>query len=191
MGSVRNSCRAPLMGVRRRISLGALGILVVLVTGVISLFALHYAQQQQEAVFQRLRELRVASELATDAQIAFKLQVQEWKNTLLRGGDPQLHKHHRAAMAAQGKVVQDKLGALIEARDDPALAEAASAARAAHQTLLITYQQALERFDDGGRAEFGLADAAVRGIDRPFDVELDLLAERLRAAANHMEANAG
>ena len=175
-----------LVGWRGRLATGALGILVVVIAGLISLFALHYAQQQQQEMTERLRQLQEASESATDAQVAFKLQVQEWKNSLLRGGDLQEYEHYRGAMQEQAARVQANLAALAEGTDDPALVEEVAEALVVHQDLLRSYQEAFARFEAEGRQDPVQVDASVRGIDRPLDLELDSLAERLRTTVDEM-----
>ena len=165
-----------LTSLRGRLATGALGILVVVIAGLISLFALHHAHQQQQGVAERIRHLQEKSERATAAQVAFKLQVQEWKNSLLRGGDLQDYEHYRTAMAEQAATVQANLEAVTEGTDDPALKEEIARVLASHEVLLDHYREAFAHFEAGARREPLQIDARLRGIDRPLDGELDILA---------------
>ncbi|MEE7567027.1 methyl-accepting chemotaxis protein, partial [Xanthomonas sp. Kuri4-3] len=49
----------------------------------------------------------------------FRLQVQEWKNVLIRGRDPALLKKHLDAFETQGRKVQQGVQALAAALADP------------------------------------------------------------------------
>jgi len=56
--------------------------------------------------------LRAASSSALEVPVRFKLQVQEWKNVLLRGSAPEAFARYRDAMQAQAAAVDGALGSL-------------------------------------------------------------------------------
>ena len=97
--------------------------------------------------------------------VDFKTQVQEWKNTLLRGKDAkQLEKYwagfekHEARVAASARALMTSLPA-GEARD---IVEKFAKE---HQTMGAGYRRGLEAFKDAS-FEAAAGDAAVKGMDR-------------------------
>ncbi|WP_366554606.1 hypothetical protein [Aquibaculum sediminis] len=168
---------------RARLTIGALGILAILIAGIVALFSLYYADQGHRQTVQTLQDLDAASREAGAAQVAFKRQVQEWKNLLLRGHDAQDYARYRDAMQAQSERVEAALAALSRAPATPAaLTERASVARALHGRIQADYEAAAAAFEEAGRQNPVAVDARVRGVDRGLDQALDALAEQLRAA---------
>lgn len=168
---------------RARLTIGALGILAILVAGIIALFSLYYADQGHRQTVQTLQDLDAASRQAATAQVAFKRQVQEWKNLLLRGHDPQDHALYQDAMQAESARVDAALTTLVGAQATPPdLAEAAAAAHALHERIQADYDAAAAAFAATDRQNPVAVDARVRGVDRELDRALDALAEQLSAA---------
>ncbi|MCK9689195.1 methyl-accepting chemotaxis protein [Scleromatobacter humisilvae] len=100
-----------------------------------------------------------------DLLVSFKTQVQEWKDTLLRGKDPAKLDKHWSAFAKQEGAVEDKAKALLATLpqgDSRALVEQFSAA---HVKMGVDYRKGFDAFK---AAEFDstVGDAAVAGMDR-------------------------
>jgi methyl-accepting chemotaxis protein len=99
------------------------------------------------------------------AAVAFKQQVQEWKNVLLRGKDAQaLERHWKAFEEHEGDVGVE----LKEARSGTShdeLRETLGKAIAAHKAAGEGYRAGLEKFKASGNDPFA-GDKAVTGIDR-------------------------
>jgi methyl-accepting chemotaxis protein-1 (serine sensor receptor) len=109
---------------------------------------------------------RVADERSVAAmQGHFKTQVQEWKNTLLRGMDGALLDKHWQAFEREEKQVerlaqqlrQRPLGEAVTAKLDRFIA--------AHHQMARGYREGFDKFKATG-LEPSIGDAAVRGIDR-------------------------
>ncbi|NYZ12320.1 hypothetical protein HL658_07150 [Azospirillum sp. RWY-5-1] len=181
---------------RRRRPIAALGgalIAVFLVNGLIGLFAIQHERDSDMAEQAMEARLETALDTARTAQVAFKIQVQEWKNILLRGGDPVEFDRFLRRFEEQERAVARALATL---KDDAATLDidAATPERllADHATLAARYRGALPLFDRADPASVRAVDTAVRGIDRPLDQGIDGLAEALRrrAAAVRMEQQA-
>jgi methyl-accepting chemotaxis protein/methyl-accepting chemotaxis protein-1 (serine sensor receptor) len=171
--------------VRARLAIGTLGIFVVVVAGIVALFALYYANLQHRRSMEALHALERASTSATEAQVAFKLQVQEWKNTLLRGHDPADYERYRQAMLARSDEVRAALTALAESGPgDENLPARIQEILETHAAMVERYRETLAVFEAGGRKDPRAADVLVRGIDRPIDQALDSLAEQFRAQSD-------
>ncbi|HSV72012.1 MAG TPA: methyl-accepting chemotaxis protein [Methylibium sp.] len=116
----------------------------------------------------------------THASLAFKVQVQEWKNTLLRGKDPkQLDKYWSAFQKQEAKVA-DATRHIIEvlpAGEGRTLLEKFAAA---HREMGAGYRKGYEAFV-AAKHEPSVGDGAVTGMDRAPSKLLDQAAEQIRA----------
>ncbi len=96
----------------------------------------------------------------------FKTQVQEWKNTLLRGHVVQDRERHWAAFMDREREVGEEARALLAGLEHEAEAKALMASFIkAHEEMGGRYRQAYAQF---GAASFDpvVGDKAVRGLDR-------------------------
>ncbi|MFL6627493.1 MAG: methyl-accepting chemotaxis protein, partial [Vitreoscilla sp.] len=115
-------------------------------------------------------EVDVAGQHAHERDVAellvnFKTQVQEWKDTLLRGKDPAKLDKHWGAFAKREEAVDDKAKALLAtlpAGESRTLVEQFSAA---HVKMGVDYRKGFAAFKDAG-FEPAAGDAAVAGMDR-------------------------
>jgi len=139
-----------------------------------------YSLNQSIAVYETEVGAEHAHERAiADVLITFKTQVQEWKDTLLRGKDPAMLDKHWSAFARQDAAVDDAARALLAtlpAGDSRALVEQFAAA---HTQMGAGYRKGFDAFK---AADFDSAtgDAAVAGVDREPS---RLLAEAARKIA--------
>lgn len=90
---------------------GLLGVVIV-TTALIGLFGLHYAHKGYKADMHRVEAMMIRLDEARGAQVHFKKQVQEWKNLLLRGGDPAEYRRYFDAFVAEEAEVVRHLGNL-------------------------------------------------------------------------------
>jgi len=124
------------------------------------------------------RQVRDAAD-ARRMQVAFKKQVQEWKDILLRGRDPRDRATHVAAFREQERAVRALQAKLRERVADPDAAVLLERFGAAHRTMGVRYDAALAAFTAADGRDPALADRMVRGQDRaPTDV-IDSLVGRL------------
>jgi methyl-accepting chemotaxis protein len=115
-------------------------------------------------------EVDVAAQQAHERDVAdllvnFKTQVQEWKDTLLRGRDPAKLEKHWGAFAKREAAVEDKAKALLAtlpAGESRTLVEQFSAA---HVKMGVDYRKGFDTFKDAG-FDPNAGDAAVAGMDR-------------------------
>jgi len=121
-----------------------------------------------------------ASRLIDSANVEFKIQVQEWKNVLLRGQDKENLNKYWGQFEEQERKVQDILGELVQlAADDAALKGQVERLRSEHQALGSNYRKGRDAFAAAnGDAKAG--DAAVKGIDRAASEQMSMLVTRLR-----------
>ncbi|MCZ2496161.1 HAMP domain-containing protein [Xylophilus sp. Kf1] len=121
-------------------------------------------------------------------QAEFKTQVQEWKNTLLRGADPKLlQTYWTAFQAAEAKVAagSSRLEASLAPGDARNLVVQF---RDAHARMGVGYRAGYQAFVDGGFVP-SVGDQSVRGMDREPTKLLDAAGDRI-AADSEAEAAA-
>ena len=100
-----------------------------------------------------------------DLLVSFKTQVQEWKDTLLRGKDPAKLEKHWGAFAKREAAVDEKARALLAtlpAGESRTLVEQFGAA---HVKMGVDYRKGFDAFKDAG-FDPTAGDTAVAGMDR-------------------------
>jgi hypothetical protein len=177
---------------RRRNLLGMTGFIVVLliVNGTIGWLGIRYAALANERGLATLETLTRAETTAREAQVEFKVQVQEWKNVLIRGHDARDHARHWEAFGAREAAVQRHLESLVPVADRIGSTRTeAEALQAAHRVLGVAYREALEAFRPVEDAlSLRTVDARVRGQDRALSDALDALADRARLESARVSA---
>jgi len=159
---------------------------VLVVVGVLSLFSIWSVNRAWNRGIAETEGLREAARLGTQAQVEFKIQVQEWKNILLRGAEAQELSHYQAAFHSRRErvdAVLKQLAGEISALALPGHARELYSLRQDFEALGAVYDQALvevlaER-DHLPLAEAGRIDREVRGIDRALEKRLDALGDTL------------
>jgi methyl-accepting chemotaxis protein len=165
---------------------GLVGLVAVLM-GIYSLLNVRSLRQGMERNRSGLEDARLMREAVDDArsaQVHFKVQVQEWKNILLRGSDPAARARHTEGFETASQQVQAGLDTLRQAlaRDGVETADVAALA-ASHAELGRRYQAALGRLGSGSAAEAQVVDSLVRGIDREPTEAFDAVVARVHGIA--------
>jgi methyl-accepting chemotaxis protein len=127
-----------------------------------------YSQQAKSADVPYRQAVAQVCADANRALVAFKLQVQEWKNILLRGNDAAKYDKHAAAFDQAEKTVQAQLKCATDLMRQLGLdAKAGEQAMQKHTALGVQYREALKKYDKANPRAGQVADFAVTGIDRP------------------------
>jgi methyl-accepting chemotaxis protein len=112
-------------------------------------------------------------------QVTFKKEVQEWKDILLRGDNPDDLKKYRKnffEMEAEVRQHAEDLKPLVK---DPAARDLLSKFLIAHEELGRGYRAALDEYTKGNGHDFKTADRMVRGQDRPPTDLIDQIVKAL------------
>ena len=121
-----------------------------------------------------------ASQLVDQANLQFKMQVQEWKDVLLRGKQPADRDKYWGQFEAQEGQVQDTLGRLSAMRDlDSTTRSQVDKLRAEHRALGVAYRKGRDALVAAG-GDPGAGDLAVKGVDRPASEQMSELVISLR-----------
>ncbi|MEO3959749.1 methyl-accepting chemotaxis protein [Chromobacterium piscinae] len=94
------------------------------------------------------------------ANLHFKVQVQDWKDVLLRGNNPADYQRYLAAFEAERAIVEQTL------------AQASAAVRDEHLRLTVRYRAALAAFRQEDPLSGQAVDKLVRGMDRAMTDQL-------------------
>lgn len=150
------------------------GLVVVGTVGMVSM----------KAADQHSQELIKGVENVTHMQVDFKTQVQEWKNTLLRGTDPAAYsKYWERFNSYSDKMAQDfkKVEAFYVAEGlDP---KPVSDLRSVYMEMITKYRAAMPQYDFSDFTSAQTVDAAVRGVDRQMVADLDALVKEIEMYA--------
>jgi len=159
------------------VRLGLLGLFffaALAITAFAGWRALDSSNTRSVAAMERSAAITQAVDTARSAQVRFKIEVQEWKDTLLRGNDrAQFDKYSKAFVeeSAGTQAELRKLDALLDklALKTPLVAEAIQT----QQELLGRYTSALEKYDTANPDSAHVVDALVKGIDREPTRKID------------------
>ena len=115
-----------------------------------------------------LRQTNAINVVALESD--FKKQVQEWKDTLLRGKKPEALNKHWSNFEKRESGVRDEAERLSRDIHDPKTAQLVQQFLSAHKTMGDAYRVAFEKFKQHN-FDSAVGDAAVAGMDRaPTDL---------------------
>jgi methyl-accepting chemotaxis protein len=154
---------------------------MVLVTAIT---CVHFMSNSVHAYRSLLEGPQYAAQLIDQANLQFKIQVQEWKNVLLRGSVVAVREKHWEQFENQERLVQATLTQL-KALDgiDASLTLHVETMRAEHQALGGAYRKALNSFL-AADYEPSAGDQAAKGIDRQASEQMNALVETLHQQSN-------
>ena len=154
-----------LFGLSWVFALGSATILISRLEGTASLYRSMFEQDVHFADSTRLM------------QVTFKKQVQEWKDALLRGYDPDALRKHREAFEDNERKVDQLAFKLTTQATDTRTQELLTQFAQAHSQMAAKYRTALAAFVEAKGETPRIADQMVKGQDRaPTDL-IDKLVE--------------
>ena len=168
---------------RSLIQFSSLLILTTLITGLSGLFAVWSLNRTHDRTEAQLVQIVGTIERGRAAQVQFKVQVQEWKNFLLRGESlADRDTYLRAFLDSEAKT--QAILADLSHRPDPVLnfhlAQSVNALIDEHKTLSQHYAGARSLMNEQ-HWNYAVMDRAVRGLDRPVNQHVDEFVEHVNA----------
>jgi methyl-accepting chemotaxis protein len=162
-------------------ALAAFLLLAMIAVSAQGLRALKDSATANAAATERNAQLEASVNAARVTQVSFKIQVQEWKNILLRGADADaFEKHlkefkemanHADAALLELKDIESKLG--LDASEVDELLKA-------HADLGNKYLTALKQYDQSAADSAHVVDGLVKGLDRALNTKLDAVVAATR-----------
>ncbi|OPY89166.1 MAG: Methyl-accepting chemotaxis protein CtpH [Syntrophaceae bacterium PtaU1.Bin231] len=174
------------ISIRRRVII-TVGIFTVL-TVVIGLYGVIAISETNSRLHRSVEEGQAmvrATDTARLAEVHFKMQVQEWKDLLLRGFDDDLYERHLRAFNDEDRRVSEYLATLADMAKTTGLSvpELASAVKN-HERLGNAYREALKKFHQPDPLSARRVDRSVRGIDREPTEQIDAIVASIKAQAD-------
>ena len=129
-----------------------------------------------------------ASQLVDQANLQFKIQVQEWKNVLLRGKQAADRDKFWGQFEDQERLVQDALGSLSAMKGlDSATRSQVDKLREEHRALGVAYRKGRDAFV-AASGDPVAGDQAVKGVDRAASEQMSELVSSLRKQSDQQSA---
>jgi methyl-accepting chemotaxis protein len=146
----------------------------------IALACFHFLSSNVQAYRGLLEGPLQGSQLIDQANLQFKVQVQEWKNVLLRGKQPADRDKFWGQFEEQERQVQATLARLGDVQGiDPALKSRIDRLKDEHRTLGTAYRKGRDAFV-AANADPVAGDQAVKGVDRAASEQMTELVTELR-----------
>ena len=156
MNSLTNSIRLQVLGI-----VGA-GILALSIAFAISMSGKNdIIEEYQSLVREDFSELQRVGNL----NLSFKIQVQEWKNTLLRGHDDEQREKYWGRFLKSADAISIELDSLLDAEISPELRTQLQEFQIAYPSMILAYKRGFAAYVDSNY-DHQVGDAAVQGIDR-------------------------
>ena len=115
------------------------------------------------------------------AQVDFKKQVQEWKDTLLRGYDSESFKKYYSQFTQEKDNVQGQLLNLKEDMKKQGMdTSSIDTLLNTHKDLYNKYNTAIQSYDSNNAESYRIVDGLVKGIDRKPTDDMDVLVKDIQ-----------
>jgi methyl-accepting chemotaxis protein len=173
---------------QRLIILALIALSALVVVGAFSMWQIARLSQRLDESITKHQQMIGAVEHARSAQVHFKIQVQEWKNILLRGRNLADFDKYLAGFDKEAKAVIEQLnalkavaqglGVLERLKIDDVLAEFAK--------LPVAYKAALTAYDRSSADPAGTVDKLVKGIDRAPTERIDGVVKEIQVIVGEL-----
>ena len=154
-----------------------------------ALFGVGTLRQSLDTYSTTVAEITDHERRVADLNLHFKTQVQEWKNTLLRGRQAEARDKHRAAFLKLEAEVQRHAEELLQHMPPGEARALMEKFSAAHAQMRTSYLAGYDAFAKSGFDPVA-GDAAVAGMDRAPTQLLVQAAEKVEALSKQIAADA-
>ncbi|KAB2920042.1 MAG: methyl-accepting chemotaxis protein [Dechloromonas sp.] len=166
-------------------------VLALLAVGLFSLAQAAKLNRELEQSIERSTAMIQAIDGARSAQVSFKIMVQEWKNTLLRGKDPESYTKHLKSFDDEAGRVREQLARVGQTAAGLGVAERLKLdeVTATFEQLAPRYHEAIRQFDRNAADPASTVDKLVRGIDRAPTKVIDDLVGEMQKISGELQAS--
>lgn len=160
----------------------AVALLALLSVGAFSFMQAHKLNDALNEAIARHALIVDTVDKARGAQVRFKTQVQEWKNILLRGKDPEAYAKHLKGFDDEERIVRQRLEQVKATAGRLGIADQLKidAVLATFEKLGPAYRDALQHYDRNAAAPAAAVDKRVRGLDRAPSAAIDELVKQIQ-----------
>ena len=156
---------------------------------VAALYGIYNLNQSLHAYANAVQSGHAQSAAASNLSLLFKTQVQEWKNTLLRGKDPQALDKYWSAHAKSEREVAEGAAQLREQLPTGEVRSLLEQFGTAHAALGQSYRKGFEAFKAAG-FDVSVGDKTVQGMDREPTKLIEAVSMKLAAQATAVAVQA-
>jgi diguanylate cyclase (GGDEF)-like protein len=161
---------------KRRLKYYGLITLIGAIILFLSLSFIRFYEANSTRYSDQIQQFQQSELVALNIQYSFKRQVQEWKNILIRGSDPEQYKKYQSQFIDEFEKTQNNAQKLIDIfAEENNITNIATAFQIKHRAILAEYQEALTVYKTTN-FDILAADNIVRGIDREPDELLSQIA---------------
>lgn len=167
--------------------LGLLSISTLVLLGLLSLNQLSNFHDDAIDNLNNIENNVEILEEISDAHVLFKIQVQEWKNVLIRGNDNEQYEKYSGRFVERSDEVQGLLEKAIQASEK--LGQDTSTIKKVkeeHAKLKDAYVNALKSFDATDELTGKKVDKLVSGVDRPASQGMSEIAINITTSFNNL-----
>ncbi|MBQ4848835.1 methyl-accepting chemotaxis protein [Pseudoalteromonas sp. MMG012] len=139
------------------------GMSIILIGALVTLFLVKNVAAELDSL--------INNELSTRQQVGlissqFKTQVQEWKNVLIRGSEPEQYEKYWLRFEKNEQLIQDNIKVLLDTHTLPdSIIHQLASFQKEHQKLGVLYRVGLNEYS-ASLFNTQIGDKAVKGIDR-------------------------
>lgn len=153
---------------------------ITLVVGLGGIYALYTEVGMVKGIRATLQSQNALVSSTKDAVIQFKMEVQAWKDILLRGNNPDYFTKYQKEFLDAGRKVDESLVHLQQMQNDAAMStQLVSDCIAAHQELDQKYVDALTHYNQAKMDSFTVVDQLVKGMDREPTKKINAVADAI------------
>lgn len=171
-------------------SLGGMCLSLLLIAGISNYMIESMHTEFQNESIEIAKEFQIVSKTLS-AQVHFKIQVQEWKNILLRGQDDALYEKYLASFTKEEGAFESALEDVVKMSSSAGLYDGkAKKLLLDHKLIGDAYRAALKNFDRKSPTGYQKVDLMVRGIDRDLTSNLSGFVQEVQEhAQNSIDVN--
>jgi methyl-accepting chemotaxis protein len=170
------------MKIGKRLSLLAgFLLLAVLFVGINGWYSLNKNNNEATEAINNAHLIEATIDTARKVQVDFKIQVQEWKNILLRGNNADAFKKHQSGFVKKADEVQTGLNELKELyRQLKTSTNSIDEAIQTQKELNQKYTEALKKYDVADPNSGSTVDTLVSGMDREPTKKIDDIVDAVK-----------
>ena len=168
------------IGIRLYLLIGFVMVFVLSITS-FSWITFKNSNENYKNRLQRTAEYINLVDEARQAQVDFKKQVQEWKDTLLRGYDSESFTKYYSQFTQEKDNVQEQLLKLKEDMIKQGMdTSSIDTLLNTHKDLYDKYNTAIQSYDPNNVESYRIVDGLVKGIDRKPTDDMDILVKEIQ-----------
>ncbi|WNO10184.1 methyl-accepting chemotaxis protein [Teredinibacter sp. KSP-S5-2] len=173
-----------------KLKIALLSLLVLLSMGFLGALGVSELIEVDNFVDQRIERIDIQVELleaVEQAHVHFKMQVQEWKNVLIRGNDKEQFDKYFERFVKEENTVQELLKLSIEKQKALGIDSAGTNQLLSdHKQLGKEYKDAIKSFNSSDRTAGQTVDKLVKGVDRAASKGMEEIALRTEDEINNL-----